>query len=362
MNTNAINPVSPSEILGLAHAAVLTNRFLFISGSGGAGKTSIVCHTIAPAMQREVWYVNLNGQGPQEVIGYGRPLDNGDMEFAAPTIWPTFDRVGDKPVLLFLDELPDYDPAVRALLRSLYPASGDRYVGPHRLGTNVFVVVAGNRRQDGTKSAVEDAPFTERCVKCTIEPTVADWLDWYDGQAPLVASRSHVPSFLKYGSTSGDGLDHFNPPVKMPYDGTPHPCPRQWEAVALAEPLRLTDKQTYRSFVKGTVGDASAVAFFGFLNLVDQLPDIGRLKTSPDTFDVPSDPASQYALVSACLSTASRGVQDIPAAVHSGGFDWLVSLLLRCRGDIREYGAQSAIRRGIPLDQHHKSLSLLVSQ
>lgn len=360
-NTNAINPVHTSELLGLAEAALLADCFLFISGSGGAGKTSIVCKILSRELNRKVYYANLNGQGPQETIGYGIPQDNGDMEFSAPTIFPTFDRVGNEPVILFLDELPDYDPAVSALLRSLYPASGFKYVGPHKLGTNVLVIVAGNRRCDGTKAKVEDAPFTERCIKVTLEPNVGDWLDWYDSVPELVASGSHVSTFLRYGSTSGDGLDHFNPAVVMPYDGSPHPCPRTWEHVVRFEPLRKTNPTIYRKAVKGSVGDRAASAFFAFLQHVDKIPDIAALRSDPDSFVVSSDPSEQFALVSACLASATRGVKDIPVAVHNGGFDWLVSLLLRCRGDIREFGSRSAIRRGIPLDEHSQSRALVLA-
>ena len=363
MNNNAINPVAPNELIDLAQVALAADAFLYIVGSGGAGKTSIVMHDIAPALKRRPYYVNLCGQGPQEVIGYGLPQSNGDMKFAAPDIWPTFDRVGDEPILLFLDEFPDYDPAVRALLRSLYPASGSRYVGPHKLGSDVFIVVAGNRRQDGTKAQVEDAPFTNRCVKCTIEPSIPAWLDWYDKQAGLKAAGSHVPAFLKFGNGEavGSGTDYFNPPIAQPYDGAPHPTPRSWEKVCLAEPIRKTSPQTFLKFAKGTVGDRAALAYCAFLQHVDHLPDIGKLKADPDSYNVPSDPATQYALVSACLNTATSGVRDIPAAVHAGGFDWLVSLLLRCRGDIREYGARSAVRRGIPLDEHPQSNKLVIA-
>lgn len=359
--SNSINPVKPSALVPLARITFATRRFLFISGSGGGGKTSIACGPIADALGRAPWLVNLSGQGPQEVLGYGIPQDNGDMKFAAPTIWPTADRVGNKPVLLILDEFPDYDPAVRALLRGLFPASGDRYVGPHKLGSDVAIIVTGNRRSDGTKSAVEDAPFTERCVKVTLEPDVSDWLDWYDGQADLVASGSHVPSFLRFGTTSGDGRDHFNPAVIMPYDGTPHPCPRTWEAVALAEPIRTLDKATYSAFVRGSIGDTAAATYFGFLHHVDALPDIASIKQDAASFDVGSDPARQFALVSACLATALRGIEDAGVAVHAGRFDWLVTILLKCRGDIREFGARSAVRRGIPLDEHKQSLDLILA-
>ena len=354
------NSVRPRQILGLAKICIAINRILFVEGQGGAAKTSLAA-LLAKQLGRSLWYNNFNGQGPQEVIGYGIPRENGDMDFAAPVGLPTYERVGDQPVLLVIDELPDYDPSVRALLRSLYPATGDRFVGPHRLGTDVLVVVLGNRRQDGTKAAVEDAPFTSRCVKVTLEPSVEDWTEWYDTQPNLVASGSHVPAFLKFGNACPDGRDHFNPPVVMPYDGKPHASSRGWEAVALAEPFRKSEPDLYRTAVHGLIGDTAALAYFGFLQHVDKLPDIVSLRANPDAFTVPSDPAAQFALVSACLNTGTRGITDIPAAVHSGGFDWLVTLLLRCRGDIREYGAMAAVRRGVPLDEHPRSRELILT-
>jgi hypothetical protein len=351
--------VKPSDLVTLAEAVFTTNRFLFVKGQGGSGKTSILCNQVGPALGRDVWLVNLSGQGPQEVLGYGIPQPNGDMKFAAPTIWPTHDRVGDKPVLLILDELPDYDSEVRALLRGLYPASGSRYVGPHKLGSNVAIAVTGNRKQDGTRSAVEDAPFTERCVSVLLEPSVADWLAYYDSQPHLRSTGSFVPAFLQYGVHHGSDADHFNPPITTPYTGEPHPCPRTWEAVVLAEPYRLSKPHVYHALVVGSVGNDAANAYFGFMQHVDRLPDIKVLQ-SGGKVDIPDDPAGQFALVNACLATLLRNKNDVGVDVAAGLYDWFVNLLFDVRGDIRMFGALSAYRSGIPLDQHSKAAALLV--
>jgi hypothetical protein len=362
LNLQDINPVRPSDILPLAAFVQTTNRFLFILGSGGVGKTSILTQEVGPALGREVWYVNLNGLGPTEVTGYGKILpDSPDMLFSEPSIWPTKRRVGDKPVLVVLDEFPDYDPYVQALARSLFPASGSPMIGPHELGSDVLFVLLGNRKADGVRgSKMEDAPLTERCYKVTLTSNLGDWLDWVDTRPGLTGLGSHIPAFLKFGTTSGDGLDMFHPPVASPYDGQPHPCPRSWESAMLAEPVRATDKRLHNILVRGCVGDRAASAYMGFLSIIDKLPDIQQLKADPGSFKVPEDPSMQYALVSACLATAIRGVKDVAIAVHSGGFDWLVTLLLQCRGDICSYGARSAVRRGIPLDEHSKSHELII--
>lgn len=373
-----INPIRPSEVLDQAQLAFETGRIFYLEGAGGVGKTSIISKVVAPALGLDLWTVNLNGKGPQEATGYGIPdAATRDMYFAEPTDWPTVRRVGDKPCLLNLDELNDYDPAVKPLLRGLFPASGASYVGSHKLGPNVFMTATGNRRCDGVRSArVMDAPMTERCVVYTLVSELGDWLEWLDGEfsgSPMVQHRtvvkgprptdaeSHVPTFLKYGSTTGDGVDHFNPDLPEPYDGRPHPRPRTWEAVILAEHVRKTKPDVYRKHVKGCVGDAAASAYFGFLSHVDRLPDIAALKAKPEAFTVPDDPQVQFALVSACLATALQGVKDPNVAVHAGAFDWMVSLLLRCRGDIREFGTLSAVRRGIPLDMHAKAMELIIT-
>jgi hypothetical protein len=373
-NTNDINPIRPSDVLPLAAFTQRTDRFLFLLGAGGVGKTSILAKQVAPALGRELWYVNLNGMGPTEVTGYGKILpDSLDMLFSEPSIWPTKRRVGNTPVILFLDEFSDYDPYVSALCRSLFPASGAPRIGPHELGSDVLVVAAGNRRADGVRnSKVEEAPITERCYKATLTSNLGDWLDWLDydpanNVTPVPALprlvlrevESHVPAFLKFGSTTGDGLDHFHPPIVSPYDGVPHPCPRTWESAVLADSIRKDDPRLHNILLRGCVGEHAASAYLGFLSLVDQFPDIQQLKANPDSFTVPEQVNMQYALVSACLATATRGVRDVAIAVHSGGFDWLVSLLMRVRGDIKQWGATSAVRRGIPLDEHPKSHALI---
>lgn len=376
LHINDFNPIRPSEVLDQAALAFETGRIFYLEGAGGLGKTSILSQVVAPALGLDLWLVNLNGKGPQEATGYGIPDPvSRDMYFADPTDWPTERRVGDRHCLLLLDELNDYDPAVLPLLRGLFPASGASYVGSHKLGPNVHIAATGNRRIDGVKTArVMSAPMIERCVAYTLVSDLGDWLEWLDtsfmspppsavrtiSKEPRPSDRlSHAPAFLKFGTTTGDGLDHFNPDLPDPYDGRPHPRPRTWEAVIRAEHVRLTKPEVYRKHVCGCIGDRAMSAFMGFLSIVEQFGDVAKLKQDPDNFNVPDDPSVQFALVSGCLATSLVGVKDPGVAVHAGAYDWLVSLLLRCRGDVREWGARSAVRRGIPLDEHSRSHELI---
>jgi hypothetical protein len=355
-----IPTIRANEVADQARITFATSgTMLFLVGDGGAAKTSISCKTVPEELGIPLWgkkAINFAGMAGTEVTGYGNPQADNTMSFYAPDVWPTIERVGNDPYIVVLDELPDYSTEVRALLRGLTPSSGAITVGPHVLGPNVKFIVTGNLRSSGTRAAIEDAPFTSRCAKFLLVPDVASWCDWFNTQ-PAARNGSHVPAFLKFG-TCGDGsADHFAPAVPMPYDGAPHPTPRGWEAVAEVESFRLAERATYEKFVMGRVGKRAATAYFAFLHHVDNLPDLAALKSDPN-YVVSTDTQKQYALTSAALSVTLSGIKDPATAVHAGSFDWIVRLLLQVRGDIREFGFNAAIARGVPLDQHRDAVKL----
>jgi hypothetical protein len=354
---DSIPTIRPSQVAMQARIAFETGAMLMLVGGGGAGKTSISCRTLPEALNMPLWGGKehiLSGLTGTEVTGYGNPQADGTMKFYAPDIWPTIERVGDKPYLMVLGELPDYSTEVRALLRGLTPSSGPICVGSHVLGPNVRFVITGNRRSDGTRGAVEDAPFTSRCAKFLLMPDVASWLSWSDTQAAVAGS--FVPAFLKL--TTIDKSDHFAPDVPVPYDGVPHANPRGWEAVARAEHHRKTDREAFDLYVAGRIGKRAALAYTAFLEHADRLPDIDRLRTDA-SYVPPTDPSTQCALVSACLNVALKGIDDAGLAVARGKLDWYVRLLQQVRGEIRHFGAHAAVRRGIPLDQHPVAAPML---
>jgi hypothetical protein len=109
--------------------------------------------------------------------------------------------------------------------------------------------------------------------------------------------------------------------------------------------------------VAGSVGRDAANAYFGFLRIVDTLPNIKAIQRG-DSYVLPTDPASQFALANACVNFIKVG-SDAGADVAAGVFDWFVDLLLRMRGDIRMFAAVALVSRGVPLDNHPKSHDLI---
>lgn len=337
----------------LARIAFASNRFFAIYGKGGVGKTSIASNTIAPALGfDEVWKVNLSGSLPQDATGYLVPvMESREGFFIEPEEWPTAKRVGDKRVLLVLDEFPEWDASIQSLCRSLFDTEGGQpRIGVHRLGANVKIMITGNRRSDGARSAVPTAPLVSRCASYAVEPSLDEWLDW---AASNGLAESPVFTFLKFQGGDQHGVDHFAPDIPQPWDGSPHPTPRQWEAACRALLDDSIDDRIAALVLEGLVGEAAGRAAFAFVKLVgDLMPKLNAIRNGVE--QLPSDPASQQALTHAALRVAKRETSADPeAAVASGAVDWLVErILLPARGEIRAYGFATALRCGLPLDQH----------
>jgi ribosome biogenesis GTPase len=104
MTTNTTplhNPTKPHELVALAEAALLADCFLFISGSGGAGKTSIVCNEISKAM----------GKGKHTTVTRQMfPLDGGGYVADTPG-WKSLALWDTEP-----EELDAYFPELRDLV------------------------------------------------------------------------------------------------------------------------------------------------------------------------------------------------------------------------------------------------------
>lgn len=348
--------VKIAQLAELARIAKASRRFLALYGKGGVGKTSVARSIIAPALDvapEDVWIVNLSGSGPQEATGYLIPDSaTRDGWFSVPECWPTAKRIGDdRPVLLVLDEYPEWDASIQSLCRSLFdPSGGAPKIGVHELASGVQIVVTGNRRADGSRSAVPSAPFVERCLSVLVQPTLDEWLDW---AAINGLAASPVYPFLKFqgGDQHAQPVDHFNPDVPTPWDGSPHPCPRAWEAACRATVGDLSPELAALA-IEGLVGETAGRAAVAFIRLVgDLMPQLTAIRSGASA--MPTDPASQQAIAHAALRIAKKEAgADPEAAVASGALDWLVSILLAVRAEIRAYGYATAVACGIRLDQH----------
>jgi|13_taG_2_1085334.scaffolds.fasta_scaffold00449_18 hypothetical protein len=354
MNYPVVN--NADELIEFAELARDTDRILALYGQGGVGKTSVCEDIVAPALNiadSHVFVVNHSGSAPSEVKGTGVPdMTTREMWFGKPTDFPLYERIGDEPALLVLDEYPEWDASVQSLCRSLFQPTGSRpKIGSHELSANTVICVTGNRRIDGSRSSVPSAPFVERCVSIVWQPTLDQWLDWAAAEG---LAASPVYTFLKFNGLDQRGRegDFFCPPVPQPWTGDAHPCPRQWAAACLIK----EDSRILQKALASLVGDTAAAAAYAFHKTVAQiLPKLAAVRAGTES--APTDPAEQFALVHCALRQGKRENEaDLEAAVAGGQLDWLVDLLCNCNAEIREWGYRTATSKhcGIPLNQHSR--------
>ena len=351
-----------SQVPLQARAAKAANRLFSLYSQGGTGKTSIVKSVVAPALgiaPEDVFIVNLSGADPAAVIGYGIPdHDTRDMYFSSPEIWPTAERhPNDRPKLLCLDEAPDYDSGVNSLCRSLYnPDGGPGKIGTHTIADNTFVMRTGNRRTDGSsRSTIPSAPEVERTFSYELINPLDDWLEGYAFQHEGIAD-SPIIAFLQFNNGL-KGVDHFCPPIPAPWDGSPHPCPRTWEAACRAERFLFNDADAGPADVslaiRGAVGEDSGNAAFAFAETVAKdLPLIKKIRAGEA--ELPEDTSQQYGVVYAGIRTAVRESRKDPeAAVAGGAVDWLVDrFICKAMGEVRTWAYTAAVNSDLPLAMH----------
>ena len=345
---------SETELRQLVQIAKQTERFLALYGQGGTGKTSVAEEVVADELGIQpdrIYVVNHSGSAPSEVKGTGVPdMQSREMWFGKPQDMPLYERIGDDPALLVLDEYPEWDVAVQSLCRSLFqPVGGRPKIGSHPLSANTIVVVTGNRRVDGSRSAVPSAPFVERSLSLTWQPSLDQWLDW---AAVKGLANSPIYTFLKFNGNDQRGRegDFFCPPVPQPWTGDAHPCPRQWAAACKVD----ADSPVFVTALSGLVGEAAAKAAHAFVVTVnDMLPKLAGVRNG--TLPMPDSPSEQYALMHCALRLAKREAGDDPeAAVAGGALDWMVDMMCKCTGEIREWAFRVATGKGcaLPLTQH----------
>ena len=376
-NINTLAQIIPtvtfSELPDAARMAHAAGMWLSLQSAGGSGKSSAI-KIIADALNiphDRIFGKNLTGMGPQEVLGYGIPDDlTKDMVFSSPEFLPTKARVGDEPCIYLADEFGTWANEIQAQHRGMWVPRGETpMIGTHEISKGVFIVLTGNRRQDGSRAVIEEAPIVNRRCSYELISDLDQSLKWYAEQG---LSSSPAFSFLAYqAKTLGDGdesANHFNPPIPKPWNGAPHPTPRSWEAV-----LRMTTNLDETEFdklgdlllrgIQSVVGLKTGLACYAFLKTVgDVIPIVEELRGGRDV--MPTSPSEQYAIIHVAARVALRdakasrsgaGDNDLSVAVADGTIDWVVNRVILCpavKGELRSWAYDSLTRAGLPLENH----------
>ena len=280
--------VTPSELKELLRATIPARLPVLITGAPGVGKSDIVTQAAAelgcdvilshPAVSDPTDLKGMpciiNGLADFQPFGELRRA----MEASTPTVW-------------FLDDLGQAPQSVQAAAMQILLA---REVAGHKVSDHVTFIAATNRREDraGVSGILE--PVKSRFATIVeLRVDVKAWETW--------ALANDIPteliSFIRFRPNL---LCDFKPSMEL----NNSPCPRTVHSVGKLMKAGIPKHLEYPAFA-GAAGEGFSAEFLGFLKIFRNLPDPAAVLMNPDKADVPTDPATLYALTGALARRAN---------------------------------------------------------
>ena len=280
-----------------------TRHPVYIWGAPGLGKSAIG-RTIAAELDIDFCDFRTTTLDPVDLRGLPFLKQDQTMDFAPMAALPTSGNG-----ILFLDELNTAPPAVQA---AAYQLVLDRRIGDYVLPEGWWVLAAGNRESDRAVTYRMPTALMNRMTHIQLEPDLDSWVNW----ALTAGIQTEIIAFLRYrgsrDSSTFDGdygmLFQFDPTLTRDGANKGYPTPRSWAFVS--QIMNHVDDEQLFEFIKGTVGEAAALEFTGFLGFCREVPDPSAILLDPDSTPVPNNLSAQYGLATALASLISRDNLD----------------------------------------------------
>jgi len=282
--------MKPSRVREVLLSLLETRWAAFIWGAPGVGKSSVIAD-VAHELKVPLRDIRASLLDPTDLRGIP-VVDGQTARWCPPSFLPS---KGEKPGILFFDELTAAAPLVQA---SLYQLTLDRRVGEYELPDGWRILAAGNRAEDLSIAFRMPSALANRFVHLEFEIDFDDWRAW------AIKNDIH-PLVLGFLSTRQELL------FDMSNAERGFPTPRSWEITSdVVKQMGMS--QTIQDVLLGIVGEAASIEFIGYWNNVLSEEAIRKILKDPDNAALPDDLASQYALIS--YTTAMAGDSDIREA------------------------------------------------
>jgi len=273
--------MSPKELKKVLLKTVPAGLPVLIKGAPGIGKSDIV-NQVAEELEMNLIISHPVVSDPTDFKGLPGIVD-GKAEFLPFGDLRSLIQA-KKPTIAFLDDLGQAPAVVQAAAMQLILA---RRVNGHKVSNKVVFIAATNRRQDraGVTGILE--PVKSRFATILeLEANADDWIEW--------AIENDMPAELM-------GFVHFRPALLNTEEATAdivnHPCPRTIAYCGSLLKSGISDTEV----LAGAVGEGCAAELTGFLKIYNSLPNIATILLDPDSAEVPTDPATIYAVVAALV-------------------------------------------------------------
>lgn len=261
-------------------------RTVSIEGAPGGGKTTIV-HEIANELDVPCTEVHM----PTMLVeDFGIPTLSGDrLEYKLPHWYPIKGKSPERGILLF----DDRNQASNDLQKVLANICQARTLHGVPMPDGWQVISTGNRQSDRAGANRILSHLRNRETVLEYDTHLDDFTSWCidNGVKP------EVVSFIRFRP----GLLHdFDPQRDQ------NPSPRAW-VEGVSDVIGTVPHDAEYECFKGAVGEGAAAEFVGFVRIFRKLPNPDAVLMNPTTSDVPTDPATLYALSGALAERATEG-------------------------------------------------------
>lgn len=275
----------PQLLASTLEALIKINRTVCIEGPPGGGKTTIV-HAVAEKLDLPV----IERHMPTMLVeDFGIPFPDGDtFNYKIPSWFPYEGKPGtENGGILLFDDRNQGSADLQKVLANICQA---RNLHGVRLANNWAVISTGNRQSDRAGANRVLSHLRNRETVLEFETHLDDWSAW----AINHNVKPEVISFLR-----------FRPNMLHEFDAQKdqNPTPRSW-VEGVSDVLGTVPFDAEYECFKGAVGEGAAAEFVGFMRIYRKLPNPDMILLNPDTAEVPTDPATLYALTGALANRA----------------------------------------------------------
>lgn len=268
-------------------ALIGVKRTVCIEGPPGGGKT-----TIAKDVTESLGLRYIERHMPTMLVeDFGIPYLGADtLTYKIPDWFPAVGSQHDDGVggVLCFDDRNQASADLQKVLANICQA---RNLHGVPMADGWSVVSTGNRQSDRAGANRVLGHLRNRETVLELETHLDDSSAW------MLANgvKAEVISFLRFRPNM---LHNYDPQRDS------NPTPRSWvEGVSAV--LGIVPAEAEFECFKGAVGEGAAAEFVGFLRIFRKLPNPDSILLNPDTADVPTDPATLYALSGALATRAT---------------------------------------------------------